>query len=129
MADHPNAELARRGLEAFIKGDLATVGELLADDIVWHVGGNNPLTGDYRGKEAVMGFFARMAGIATPTMSIHDVVANDEHAIALVETGGTKPDGTSLQQRSVQVYHVRDGKAREAWFYNEDQAALDAFWS
>lgn len=129
MAGHPNAELVRRGIEAFTKGDLATVDQLLADDIVWHVGGNNPLTGDYRGKEAVMGFFARTAAIAAPSMSIHDVVANDEHAIALVDTGGTKPDGTSLQGRGVHVYHVRDGKATEAWFYNEDQAALDAFWS
>ena len=128
MADHPNAELVRKGLDAFMKGDMAAVNELLADDIVWHVGGNSQLAGDYRGREAVMGFFAKMAGIATPSMSIHDVVANDEHALAMVEAGGTKPDGTSLQQRSVQVYHVSGGKATEAWFYSEDQAALDAFW-
>ena len=129
MADHPNAEILRRGLEAFAKGDLATVNEVLADDVVWHVGGSSPLSGDYRGKEAVMGFFARLAEIAPPQVSIHDVAANDEHAIALVEMSAAKPGGDSIQQRAVHVYHVRDGRATEAWFYNEDQAALDAFWS
>ncbi len=57
MTDHPNLEIARAGYEAFASGDLAAVSDLLSDDIVWHSGGNNILTGDYEGKEAVLGFF------------------------------------------------------------------------
>ena len=44
MTEHPNVELARRGYEAFAKGDLATLTELLADDVVWHVQGGGPLS-------------------------------------------------------------------------------------
>ena len=55
MAEHPNLVNARAGYEAFALGDMAAVGDLLADDIVWHSGGNNILTGDYEGKEAVFG--------------------------------------------------------------------------
>ena len=47
MTDHPNLEIARAGYEAFANGDLAAVSDLLSDDIVWHSGGDNILTGDY----------------------------------------------------------------------------------
>ena len=46
MTDHPNLERARVGYEAFARGDLAAVSDLLADAIVWHSGGSNVLTGD-----------------------------------------------------------------------------------
>ena len=60
MADHPNLVSARQGYQAFADGDLARVSELLDDHVVWHVGGNNTLTGDYEGKEAVLSFFGRL---------------------------------------------------------------------
>ena len=60
MADHPNLVSARQGYQAFADGDLARVSELLDDHVVWHVGGNNTLTGDYEGKEAVLSFFGLM---------------------------------------------------------------------
>ena len=53
---HPNEDLVRRGFTAFGTGDIATLGELFADNIVWHVGGRSPITGDYKGKEQVFGF-------------------------------------------------------------------------
>jgi hypothetical protein len=31
------------------------VGEFLADDAVYHISGNSPLSGDYNGKEAIFG--------------------------------------------------------------------------
>jgi len=34
--------------------------------------------------------------------------------------------GGSITQRSVQIFHVRDGKAHEFWGFNEDQPALDS---
>ena len=46
MADHPNVELLRRGYAAHGAGDLDTVNELFADDVVWHVadGARSPAT-------------------------------------------------------------------------------------
>ena len=53
MTEHSNVELTRRGYEAFAKGDLATLTELLADDVVWHVQGVGPLNGNYHGRDEV----------------------------------------------------------------------------
>lgn len=48
-----NVELIRRGFTAFDEGDLATLDEIIADDIVWVSGGHNVLSGRYQGKPAV----------------------------------------------------------------------------
>ena len=66
-AQHANVQVARRGYEAFSRGDMATVRELLADDVEWHVGGNNPISGDYKGKDAVFGFFGKLMELTAGT--------------------------------------------------------------
>lgn len=74
----------RAAYDAFEKGDLATVAALLADGIAWHQAGNNPLSGDYTNKDAVFGVvFARLAELTAGTFKneIHDILANDKHAI------------------------------------------------
>src|SRR5207244_733997 len=58
---HPNEDLVRRGYEAFGTGDMATLNELFADDIVWHAPGRNQLAGTYRGKDEVFATFAKVA--------------------------------------------------------------------
>jgi ketosteroid isomerase-like protein len=67
---HPNEDLVRRGFAAFGTGDIAALRELLADDTVWHVGGRSPLTGDYKGKDEVLGFFAQLAERAGGTFRV-----------------------------------------------------------
>ena len=130
MTEHPNLVRARAGYQAFAEGDMATVSDLLADDIVWHAGGNNILTGDYEGKEAVLGYFARMMQETGGSLKndVHDMLANDEHGVALVTVTGTR-GGKTREGRVVHVFHMRDGKMTEFWAFSEDQAQFDEFWS
>ena len=125
MSDHPNAQAVRTALEAFSKADIETVKAAIAPDAVWHAPGSNPWSGDFTGADAIFArFAAQMQAGVQITVDIHDVVANDEHAIALVTLNTSGPGGSNMQ-RAVQVYHLRDGKATEFWGYNEDQAAID----
>jgi Acyl-CoA dehydrogenase, N-terminal domain len=43
--EHPNVTLAREGLEAMQRGDTGWMEQHLADDVVWHVGGNSKWAG------------------------------------------------------------------------------------
>jgi ketosteroid isomerase-like protein len=126
---HPNEDLLRRGYEAFAKGDIETLGELFADDIVWHVGGRSQLAGDYRGKQEVFGLFARFAELSGGTLRIelHDALANDEHGIALQKATGER-EGRTLDDNGVGVYHASGGKVTEAWLHPGDGYAVDEFW-
>jgi uncharacterized protein len=127
---HPNEDLVRRGFAAFGTGDIATLRELFADDIVWHVGGRSPITGDYKGKAEVLGFFAQLAERAGGTFrtDLHDVLANDEHVVALVKVTAER-EGKTLKDNGAQVFHVHGGKVSETWFHPGDQYASDEFWS
>src|SRR5215212_3850297 len=59
--EHPNVTVVREGFEALQRGDTAWMDEHLADDVVWHVGGNSKWAGAYQGKEKVLEYFARQA--------------------------------------------------------------------
>ena len=130
MTDHPNLQRARAGYEAFATGDLATVSDLMSDDIVWHSGGNNILTGDYEGKEAVLGYFGKLVQETAGSFKndIHDMLANDDHGVALVTVSATR-GGRSIDARLVHVFHMRDGKMTEFWSIADDQKLFDDFWS
>jgi len=128
---HPNEDLVRRGYAAFAAGDMATLDGLFADDIVWHASGRGVVSGDFEGKEAVFAYFGRLAQETGGSfrIEIHDVLANDEHAVALT-TAGAERQGKSLQNaKGVQIFHVRDGKVTESWFHSGDQYADDEFFS
>lgn len=107
---------------------MAWMDEHLADDVVWHVGGKSKMTGSYRGKQAVLELFARQAQLfsGAPNIDVHDVVANDEHAIAIGTAMAQDPDGATVEWKFANVFHVKDEKATEVWGLAEDSSAIDA---
>ncbi len=127
---HPNEELLRRGYDAFKNNDLETLGELLADGIVWHHAGDNSISGDFRGKEEVFAHFMRLFEETGGTFvnEVHDVFGSDEHAVALTHARAQR-NGKTLENDAVHVIHIKDGKATESWVLSKDQAAADAFWN
>jgi uncharacterized protein len=123
--EHPNAALVRESISALQRGDTQWLSDHLADDVVWHVGGNSKAAGEYRGKETVI----RM----TPSggsnrIETHDVLANVDHAVVLGNAHLEAPDGDSVDYRFVNVFHISDGKVTEAWGMAENDAELDAFF-
>ncbi|MFQ5948796.1 MAG: nuclear transport factor 2 family protein [Acidimicrobiia bacterium] len=130
MAEHPNVAVMRRAYDAFAKGDTATLSDLIAEDVAWHVGGHNILTGEYKGREAVFGFFGRLAEETGGTfkLGIHALMADDEHGVALVENSATRGDKT-IEARFAHIAHIRGGQLTEFWAFPEDRRAIDEFWS
>ena len=129
-AQHTNVQRARQGYEAFGKGDMATINELLADDVVWHVGGNNSLSGDYKGKDADFGLFGKLMEMSEGSfkLEVHDILANDEHSVILVRATAEK-GGKKLDSKAVHVTHPDSaGRVTEFWAFEEDPAAMDAFF-
>jgi ketosteroid isomerase-like protein len=125
-----NAQLIRRGYEAFDKGDIPAVVAIFDDDISWHIPGRSPLAGDYSGPEGVLGFFGQLQERSGGSfrLELHDLLASDDHVVALATEMGTRGD-KSLSAQTVHVWHVREGKATEFWGLAADTYALDEFWS
>ena len=130
MADHPNLDLLRRGYAAYAAGDMDTINELFADDVVWHVAGRSAIAGDYTGKDQVFGFFGTLQELSEGTsgVEVHDLLANDEHGVAIVIESGTR-NGRSHSGQAAHVFHLRDGKVIEFWDAQVDQYSADEFWA
>ena len=129
MTDQTNLTAAQTAYAAFAAGDMATLSDLFADNIVWHSAGDNILSGDYVGKEAVFGLFAQLAQETGGSFKndIHDILANDEHGVALVSSTASR-GGKTLDSRAVHVFHMANGKLVEFWNFPEDPAHVDEFW-
>lgn len=128
---HPNEDLVREGFAAFGRGDIdALRDQYFAGDIRWHVPGRSPVAGDYDGVAQVVGFFGRLFELSGGTLrlELRDVLANDEHAVALY-TVRAEREGRRLEDNTVNTFHMRDGKVTEVWTHTTDLYAVDEFWS
>lgn len=127
---HPNEDLLRSAYDAFNRQDVATVMSLLADDIVFHISGRSKQSGDFSGKNGASAYFSKVGELSggTHRVEIHDVLANDEHAVALLRAKAER-DNKTFDMNVVHVCHVTQGKATELWILPSDQYAFDEFWS
>lgn len=129
MADHPNAELFRRGYTAFQSGDLDTVRSLFAPGIKWHSPGRGRYSGTREGVDDTIALFVEQFEDSGGTfkVEVHDILANDEHAVALATVSAEK-DGRSISDNYTHVVHIEDGKLTESWIFDNDPQAVDDFW-
>ena len=125
-----NRDLIVRGYDAFDRGDVGTVLEILDPNIHWHVPGRSPLSGDYKGHDEVVGFFTTTQELATGTFSIeiNDVLAGEQLVVVLC-TVSAQRHGQHWSSPEVHVWRVVNGRAVEFREYQGDQQTEDEFWS
>lgn len=107
---HPHEQAIRGMYDAINAGDLDAVGAEFSTDALWH--GADALI---RGSHAIAELVGQLREASGETLQIelHDVLANDDHAVALQVTRADRR-GRSLADRVVYVFHMRDGKIAEA---------------
>ncbi|WP_369776325.1 nuclear transport factor 2 family protein [Streptomyces sp. R33] len=130
MTDHPHIAVFHRVLAAFSVGDMDALAQEFHSDVVWHIGGRNLLTGDYRGREdtfALLGREFQLTG-RTYRAQLHDVLANDDHMVALLQVTASR-EGKELDLGLALVLHMRDNRISEGWVLPADSRAYDEFWS
>jgi len=130
MGAAENAEVVRRGYEAFNAGDLATLGELFAEDSVWYAAGSGVLSGTKQGRDAIMAYFgelgARSQGSFQATVS--DIVGGESHTVG-IQQSHAESNGKTMDLATAIAFVVRDGKVVEGREFFEDTAKADAFWA
>jgi ketosteroid isomerase-like protein len=128
--NHPTAELVRRGYRAFALGDFELVRTLLAPDILWHVPGRGPLSGEHRGQEQVLGFLARAMELSAGTfrIQVEDVLA-DRGRAAVLCTVAAERYGQYWSAPEVHLWRIAQGKGVECLAFQSDQQTEDEFWS
>jgi ketosteroid isomerase-like protein len=112
-------------------GPAAPLRELLTDDIVWRVPGENAIAGVYTGIRAVMEYFARRRDIAARTFRMHPgevLVGEGEHAAVLTD-GTAVIHGAEQSWSTLGLYRLRGGRIAGCWLLPLDPAQFDRIWA
>ncbi len=111
-------------------GDPTMIAEVFAEDAEWREPGSGPISGCYRGPQAISGLFASVLSRSDETfdvLKIEDVLADDNHGVAFVLVEGHRA-GRHIRTTDAIVFDFRDGKIVLGRVLSEDQAEVDAFW-
>ena len=131
MPEHPNAALVTRGYQAFSAGDAETLTQPLASDAVHRVPGSNPLSGDHKGIESILGLYGQLAAQSNGTLRVellHVMVNDDNRAVAVHRTTAER-NGKRLDAVEALLFTISDGRVTEISDFFPDIEAQDRFWS
>lgn len=102
----------------------------IARDIVWHVPGHNPVSGDYHGYDEYTGLMvSRMAPLDRWDFTLESAMINGSYVMTTFRVQGERR-GKTIDLRGGHLMRVTDdGRVAEGWGFTEDQDALDEFFT
>lgn len=123
--DRLNIEAVKR----MYQGEVAE-NATIASDIVWHVPGHNPVSGEYRGyKDYTELMPSRMAPLSRWDFELDDVMVNDNHVVATFRLQGERKSRT-VNLKGAHIMRLNDRhQVVEGWGFTDDQDALDDFFA
>jgi len=121
----------RVGYDALLAGDGAAATFVLDDASLLHVPGMSGLAGDYQGKEAILGLFARMAEVTGGTARFDSprLVTNDDRVIVLRGRMTAGRIDSRLDTEVIHALSLRGHTIQEVWVFSLNQDAFDEFWA
>ena len=128
-ADDDAMALVRRGYAAFNSQDVDTLRSIFAADVVQHVPGHGPLAGTYKGADAVLGYYGKLAELTDGTFRAHLVDVHGDglgHVMALHQTLATR-NGTTRASRGSILFTVVGDKVTDLLELHADLPGDDAF--
>lgn len=131
MSALENIKLGESYVDALKKGEMEKIGQLLADDVIWHQPGQGHLSGRYEGKQNLFPHLAKFAELSNNTFRVDRAgtfMANGDLVTATLHFVAERP-GRKLSMDGVDLMRMEGGKIKEVWLFSDDQAAEDAFWS
>lgn len=126
-----NAEVVRRGYQAFNSGDLAMLAAVFDEKSCWHTPGRGPAAGTCRGRDAVLAQFRRYHGETGGTyrVALQHVLASDDGRVVGIHRGSAERNGRRLDLACCVVFQVKRGRIVSGREHVFDVHAWDEFWS
>jgi hypothetical protein len=115
-----------RYVEAARDGMSAVIRDSFAEDATWEYPGDLPLSGTYRGIDAIVNEFlggaaALMAPGAGVVLELTNVVAEGDQVVAEWTSRATARNGGAYRNRNAGIFTVRDGKIVSVREYTDTQ--------
>lgn len=124
--DHPNVAIIKRYYDAYGKGDLATVRQIFAPNIIWRIPGHHPLAGTKQGVDEVLAFFDQLAKAKFKAEVVY-LGGNDSYVVD-VHRGWSNLAKNNVDQLWALLFRIQNNRIVEATNFPGDQHAADAFF-
>ena len=122
-----NAEIVRRGLEAFNSADWDTAMAAIHEYAVWVPSPGFPDAAPRYGRNAILKFWVELSTTLPGFQaSVEEIVdAGGDQVVALVSIGGVgHGSGADVRREMAQIFTVRDGIVVSVIGYDRREAAL-----
>lgn len=126
-----NVAIVQSYFDAVAKGDFDTVGNLFADEVIWHQPGNGVQSGIYSGKGDVFAHLGNFMKWSNGTFAI-DVIeytADNGDLVAASIHFKAERGNEILSMKGVDLLRIENGKIKEVWLFSEKIDDEDAFWN
>jgi ketosteroid isomerase-like protein len=118
-----NVDTARSAYEAFGRGDLEALKEMLSEDSIWYTSDELPLGGETKGRDAIIGDFAQLPNYWS-SFSVEPeefIDAGDWVVVRGTQRAGN--DGGSFEAPFAHLMKFADGKIVRGEFYSDSAKA------
>lgn len=122
---------AWQGFAAFNTADIATLREMFTQDVVQHVPGAGPLAGTYKGPDAVLGYYAKLAELTDGTFRADPIDVHGDghgHVIAVFQTSMTR-NGVKRVSRGSLLFTFVGDRITDLLELHADLPGDDAFFA
>ncbi|MCM2580297.1 nuclear transport factor 2 family protein [Streptomyces meridianus] len=131
MTEHPDCALVRQGYDAFSRGDMEALSQLMTSDVTHHVPGEHPLAGHHKGREAVLRLYGRLAEETQGTMRVdlEGAFADGRGHVMSVHRIRADRGNMGLEQHGGIFFTVIGGKISDLDECVQDIDETNRFWS
>ncbi|HVF20630.1 MAG TPA: nuclear transport factor 2 family protein [Mycobacteriales bacterium] len=130
MAERPDIALVRKAFKASAVGDVRALREVIAPDCTQHIPGNSPLSGDTKGRDAIIETLKRRTALTDGTFKAEPelICANGDGLVTVVARVTAKRAGKSLDARNAQAIQIVNGKVEDIRLMSNDLDTVNAFF-
>jgi ketosteroid isomerase-like protein len=115
MTEQENIDLARKGYQEFIEGDINSILNRNTEDSVWFFPGPTdlvPFSGTFQGRDQVAQFFSKLGEtLAFDSFEPREFLPFGDRVIVIGhDSGKIRATGTAIEEDWVHICTYRDGK-------------------
>ena len=123
-----NVDVVQGAWDAFGRGDIDAVLDVIAPTAQTRVPGSVPWGGTYTGPEGFRDFLIKLDESFEQFSAIPEKVlgADDNHVIVVARTKGRTRAGGTLEGTAAWIYQLRDGKIADAESFGDTAQILEA---
>ena len=134
MSEQDNIRIIKDAYDAFKKGDIPGLLNMLTDDVEWITPGPKdimPVAGHRRGRDGVAEFFSTLSSQENvEVFEPEEYIAQGDKVVAIIRyRGRVKATGRPAETPLVHVFDLRNGKVSRFREFCDTAAILPAFTS